>query len=205
MSRATSAATSLMRSRNSAFSTRSAAHVDSVSRRIDAISPCSLARSSIAAANCASSWTISARSLLTAPLLRTPAWLKLFAKIVLDFFRGFKIRRAAAGLRTDVRSTDGLDRQVALPVLVRGGSRLPLRSSAPSADAQARQCAWRVRRACRALRSTRLAAASASAAFAPKALFRAAHRALIVRDADLHRFDLRALRRKFDALAVGHD
>ena len=70
--RVTSAATSLMRSRNSAFSTRSVAQVDSASRFIVPTSRCTLLRSSIAAASCASSWAISARKRSTAVFERLP-------------------------------------------------------------------------------------------------------------------------------------
>ena len=61
VSRATSAATSLMRSRRSAFSTRSFAHVLSASCFMAAISRCSLARSSLDCLSCSSIEAFSAR------------------------------------------------------------------------------------------------------------------------------------------------
>ena len=59
VSRATSAATSLMRSRITAFSMRSAAQVASASRLLVSISRCSLARSSCDCRNCLSSCAFS--------------------------------------------------------------------------------------------------------------------------------------------------
>ena len=82
--RATSAATSLMRSRSSAFSTRSDAQVASASRFIAETSRCSLARSSRARSSWLSASVFSARSASVAVAVAALDGAELLAQIGLD-------------------------------------------------------------------------------------------------------------------------
>ena len=130
--------------------------------------------------------------------------LELFAQIALGPARGLELAAQPLDLEFALGQEPALIAEPRFQLLHAAAQDLGFGRLHEQLPLAARRRAPPVRRACRAPRR-QLGRRLRFAAFARQPLFGRPHRALVVGDADLHRFDLRAQRRQLDALTVGHD